>query len=481
MSTEGGENRSCREGTVEVKGRVLLGPLRLCSISPGLLPCTWPALTLGAYGIPWNIFRAKWHDREEQQEREQDHQPQSAQLLHVGAGREMVSLSDVEDEVRRRVDQPGDQRHLHDAPLEQERRGHQQYRKSEVQRAVVSDQVLVIRAQCRDQTPPGQREVNLEEGGRIRAQIPPKRGVAARSNSPPRSNPRRTGRLSLSLDTKAPPFIVPFALLLMDRQELFPADLAVPVLRRCLRPLAQSPRNLAEQGDFHDPPSPPGGLEVRPREVNEGPHLRPADVWGSPGWSGECELRAAMGDLSYVYGLEQKAPGRHHHGEAIESLDQAQNKPVELGGPEDGPRHLGVLDNPLGLQLHPVVGKVRVAVDADDGDKQDVRDARPLCRLEQAPGSIHVHLARSAEGARGAVDYRANSLDCFLESFSGAQISTYRSGMPVPAHHPHVLPSRTQPVDYPAHERAGPARYKDLVRVHCQPPSIAVSISACGG
>jgi hypothetical protein len=110
---------------------------------------------------------------------------------------------------------------------------------------------------------------------------------------------------------------------------------------------------------------------------SEGPHLRPADVWGSPGWSGERELRAAIGDLPYVYGLEQKAPGRHHHGEAIESLEQAQNKAVELGGPEDVPRHLGVLDNPLGLQLHPVVRKVRVAVDADDGDEQDVRDARP--------------------------------------------------------------------------------------------------------
>jgi FtsZ-interacting cell division protein YlmF len=77
----------------------------------------------------------------------------------------MVGLSDMEDEVRRRVDQPSEQRDLHDAPLEQERRGHQQYRKSEVQRAVVPDQVLVIRAQSRDLVTAGQREVIVEGAG----------------------------------------------------------------------------------------------------------------------------------------------------------------------------------------------------------------------------------------------------------------------------------------------------------------------------
>jgi hypothetical protein len=75
------------------------------------------------------------------------------------------------------------------------------------------------------------------------------------------------------------------------------------------------------------------------------------------------------------------------------------------------------------------------------------------------------------------MDYRADALGCFLEPFSSEQISTYRIGMPVPAHHPHVLPSLTHPVDHPASERAGPARYKDLVRVHCQPLSIMVACS----
>src|SRR3712207_8004290 len=40
--------------------------------------------------------------------------------------------------------------------------------------------------------------------------------------------------------------------------------------------------------------------------------------------------------------------------------DQAEHEPVELGGPQDGPRHRRALDDPFGLQLHPVVGKVRV-------------------------------------------------------------------------------------------------------------------------
>ena len=66
------------------------------------------------------------------------------------------------------------------------------------------------------------------------------------------------------------------------------------------------------------------------------------------------------------------------------------------------------------------------------------------------------------EGARGAMDYRADALDGFLEPFSGEQISTYRIGIPVPDHHPHVLPSLSQPVDHPAPEPVPP-----VTRIWC--------------
>ena len=76
--------------------------------------------------------------------REQDHQTQSTQLLRVGASGEVMGLPEVEDEVGRRVDQLREQGDLHEAPLEQYRRGHQQHRQGEVERAAVPDQVLVV-------------------------------------------------------------------------------------------------------------------------------------------------------------------------------------------------------------------------------------------------------------------------------------------------------------------------------------------------
>ena len=99
-------------------------------------------------------------------------------------------------------------------------------------------------------------------------------------------------------------------------QELFPPELAVPVVRRRLRPLAQGPRYLACYRHLHDPLSPTGRLEVCPGKVTEGPHLRAADVRHAPGGRCERELRRAVGDLSHVYWLEEKASGnRYYYGE----------------------------------------------------------------------------------------------------------------------------------------------------------------------
>lgn len=92
---------------------------------------------------------------------------------------------------------------------------------------------------------------------------------------------------------------------------------------------------------------------------------------------------------------------------------------MELGSPERGPRQPRTLDDPLGVELVPEVRIVRVAIDADDGDEDDVRGARTCRLLQQAPGSFHIHLARLAEGARCAVDYRADALEGFLKAPSG--------------------------------------------------------------
>jgi hypothetical protein len=91
----------------------------------------------------------------QQQEREHDEQTKSPQLLPVAPGREVVGLSEVKAEVRDLKDQPGYKRDLHEPPLVQDRRSHQQDGQGEVERAVVPDQVLVVGSQCRDPVPAG--------------------------------------------------------------------------------------------------------------------------------------------------------------------------------------------------------------------------------------------------------------------------------------------------------------------------------------
>ena len=194
-----------------------------------------------------------------------------------------------------------------------------------------------------------------------------------------------------------------------------------------------------------------GGLEVRPREVREGPHLGTSHVRDAPGGRRERELRHADGDLADVYGLEEEVLGCRHHGEAAEGPDKEENEAVELGGPEDGPRHLGPLDDPLRLQLQPVVGEVRVAVHADDGDKVEVRDAGPARHPEQAFRAFDVDLPRP-DRARGAMDHRLDAFHGGLEPLSRRQVSPERVGPAAAAEDPDALPGATQALDHAAPE-----------------------------
>jgi hypothetical protein len=90
-------------------------------------------------------------------------------------------------------------------------------------------------------------------------------------------------------------------------------------------------------------------------KVRKGPNLRAAYVRHTPGGFLERQFNQAVGHLSGVYGLQQEAFGDHYERPAVHKLNDAQYEGMELGSPEDRPRHRRVLNEPLGLQLRLVV------------------------------------------------------------------------------------------------------------------------------
>lgn len=71
----------------------------------------------------------------------------------------------VEGEVWYRVDEPGDERGLHEPLFEPDRREHQKHAKGEVQGSDIPNEVFVVGAQGRHPIPAGAREVVVERAG----------------------------------------------------------------------------------------------------------------------------------------------------------------------------------------------------------------------------------------------------------------------------------------------------------------------------
>jgi hypothetical protein len=95
----------------------------------------------------WDVRRLPSAARTgEKNEREEDGDPQGDRVREVVAEGEGVALRQVEDEVRHRVGEVRDERDLHEAPFEQHGRQHQEHAQSEVQRAHVPHEVLVVGA-----------------------------------------------------------------------------------------------------------------------------------------------------------------------------------------------------------------------------------------------------------------------------------------------------------------------------------------------
>jgi hypothetical protein len=81
------------------------------------------------------LFRVECQD-EKQDQRQDNHRPQAAQLRQVIEGREVLDMRYVEDEVRHRPREPGDEGDLHESQFEEDGREHHEHAEGEVQRAV---------------------------------------------------------------------------------------------------------------------------------------------------------------------------------------------------------------------------------------------------------------------------------------------------------------------------------------------------------
>jgi hypothetical protein len=130
----------------------------------------------------------------------------------------------------------------------------------------------------------------------------------------------------------------------------------------------------------------------------------------------------------------------------------------------------GPLHDSLCVELRAEVGIVRVPVDTDDGDVDDVRYTGPGRLLKKMLRPADLRLPHLAEGIRGAVDYRVDAVHSLFEALSRQQVPPDRTDAPAPAQHPYVAAGGTQAVHHLPSEQARSARYEDLRPVHLTTP-----------
>ena len=114
---------------------------------------------------------------------------------------------------------------------------------------------------------------------------------------------------------------------------------------------------------------------------------------------------------------------------------------------------------------------MRVALDADDGDVDEVGDAGMRCGPDQALRPPYFDLAGPAKGVRGAVHYRVDAPDSLVETRTSLEVSPDRARLPTPAQHPNFAACGAQAVHDPAPERAPSSREQHLRCAHPEPSS----------
>ncbi|MBP2365116.1 hypothetical protein JOF36_000812 [Pseudonocardia parietis] len=131
---------------------------------------------------------------------------------------------------------------------------------------------------------------------------------------------------------------------------------------------------------------------------------------------------------------------------------------------QDRRRHGALLDDPFGGELAPVIGE-RDAVDADDGDVQQVSAPRVLSGLDRP---LRRGNLEEASAGGGAVDHHGGPGQCRMHAVTTQQFG----GRPLPprraigrrraaAQRAHRVAARQQPRDHHPAERAGAAGYHD--------------------
>jgi hypothetical protein len=142
-----------------------------------------------------------------------------------------------------------------------------------------------------------------------------------------------------------------------------------------------------------------------------------------------------------------------------------QHQLVELGGAQDRPRQPGPLDQPLGLELGPVVA-VGDAVNPHDGDVDPVGAPRGPGGPEQVAGAVDVDTW--PEGVAGAVDDHPHAGDRLDEAVAAEEVAGHppdvgrcagRAG--AAAEHPDLVAGGPQPRYDLAPQAAGAAGDQD--------------------
>ncbi len=108
---------------------------------------------------------------------------------------------------------------------------------------------------------------------------------------------------------------------------------------------------------------------------------------------------------------------------------------MELRRAEQGHREPGGEQDLLGRELGAVVA-VRDAVDADDGDVDQVPQPRPVDRLHEAPGAGDVDLPGVAAGIAGGMDDHLRPPHRRTEVAAGREIAADSPGAGPSARHP---------------------------------------------
>src|SRR3712207_3134823 len=119
----------------------------------------------------------------------------------------MLEQRRVVDEVRYCVTEPGNERDLDQAPLEEGRCGKEQDAEGQVQSTVVPHEMLVVRTQSRDPVSAREREVLIERAGERQG---PEASVKRRRRQKEQANPGpgSTHRVTLVSDVHASALLV---------------------------------------------------------------------------------------------------------------------------------------------------------------------------------------------------------------------------------------------------------------------------------